>query len=164
MDIWKVCCLAKGLVGVCPVRARGVAQSASKGSDPKDWDLGGAGLCMTLCSGFEAPRLLLLLGTGWDGSKTLLDFWDFTGIFSLIGAILGCKGALGSWLWVKLLIQLSFEGRPALAVAKAEVLKMGRDGWLVGGTSSSQGFVNFVWNLSEVEVVDVWFCRREGEL
>lgn len=42
METWNVCCLTKGLVGVCPVRATGAAQSASKGSAPNECDLEGA--------------------------------------------------------------------------------------------------------------------------
>lgn len=95
----------------------------------------------------------------------------FTGIFSLIGVIFGCRGALGSWLAVKLLIHESTPdlvvvedvdddsefnvvqvGIVELAVDKAVVLKMGRVEFLLfEPTSSSQGFVNFVGNLLEVD-------------
>jgi len=40
IEIWNVCCL-KGFVGACPVLANEAAQSASKGSEPNDCDLGG---------------------------------------------------------------------------------------------------------------------------
>lgn len=93
-----------------------------------------------------------------------------TGAFSRIGLIFDCRGALGSWLWVKLLNHVSVFGgfdfdvgdpveMTEFAFASGAVLKTGSaDEFRVPPDSSSHGFVNLVGKV--LDVFDT-FCQNQ---
>lgn len=134
METWNVCCLTNGLVGACPVRAAGVAQSASNGSAPKECDLDGgprrAKLLLVGGGPMTEPALINGGRAGLGGIRGGV-FADVTVVGILLILLLAAVDAVGE---VQLLETAEFVFDAAVDNDTDDGRILMADGWLPAAT------------------------------